>query len=104
MSQIIAMANQLQEAEKTIHKLTRALDAQSSLVVQQTTLTSQGGAPAALESTWEPRGSATRPPDETVPAEPTSEELLSNLSLDGHGKVCGAVVLCPIARHSAHWQ
>lgn len=86
MSQVIAMANRLQEAEQTILRLKEALEAGSSPALQQTDFANPSASPA-LEARKERRNNPTQQPGQTFFKEPTSEELLSDLSLDEHGKV-----------------
>ncbi|KAL2867481.1 Zn(II)2Cys6 transcription factor [Aspergillus lucknowensis] len=86
MSQIVAMANRLQEAEQTILRLQKALETQSS-----PNSTGTGEEPSGVSPSSETRSGSggdsahTRPRNQSN--EPTSEELLSDLSLDGHGKI-----------------
>ena len=86
MSQIISMANRLQEAEQTILQLSKDLERGSSPLYNQTAL---ANATASPEHEIQPqhREDITRHRVHIPLNEPTSEELLSNLSLDEHGKV-----------------
>ena len=86
MSQIIAMANRLQEAEQTILRLKGALEAASPPTVQQTA-SANPSASSVSETQPERMDNRTRHQDQILSKEPTSEELLSDLSLDEYGKV-----------------
>jgi hypothetical protein len=86
MSQIIAMANRLQEAEKTIIRLKEALETGSSPALQQTDFSNPSASPA-LEARTVSRNNPTQLQGQIFSKEPTSEELLLDLSLDEHGKV-----------------
>lgn len=86
MSQVIAMANRLQEAEQTILRLKEALETGSSRVLQQSDFANPIASPA-LEARAERRNNPTQHQGQILTKEPTSEELLSDLSLDEHGKV-----------------
>jgi hypothetical protein len=100
MTQIVAMARRLQDAERTIRELRRALDDRSSLQARQSAqLDPFGGAvhrihtlpvhpPAPMHVTPEARRSHSVPQSRVSSREPFTEELLSDLSLDENGKVC----------------
>ncbi|KAL2815054.1 fungal-specific transcription factor domain-containing protein [Aspergillus cavernicola] len=85
MSQIIAMANRLQEAEQTILKLKKALETEPSPVYHPTTA-NQSVSPASEGHLGHP-GNSTQHRARSSSTEPTSEELLADLSRDEHGKI-----------------
>lgn len=94
MSQIVAMAKRLQEAEQTIIELRNALEARPSPEHQtprMSDLTSNiSGTSSEFAKAELVLGSqeGRLPRQARSPSkEPTSEELLSDLSLDEHGKV-----------------
>lgn len=86
MSQIISMANRLQEAEQTILQLKKELERESSPLYNQTALVNPT---ASSEHEVQPRHSENIDQHRVhiLSNEPSSEELLSDLSLDEHGKV-----------------
>lgn len=102
MSQIVSMARRLQEAEQTVAELRRALDSRPAQpqTIQNPTCPADpsadmstagepsrhgpvipGGAPGRMNGLIRHQG---RSPSK----EPLSEEFLSDLSLDEHGKAC----------------
>jgi hypothetical protein len=81
MSQVIAMAKRLQEAEETVLELKKALDSRS--VTRQNQLPPRQGGVDPVH----PSIGAFEPVHKETSKESTSEELLSDLSLDEHGKV-----------------
>lgn len=92
MSQIVAMAKRLQDAEQTIEELRRSLDERSlhdsrtSFSNDQTILGVQEGDNDAIADRSHNRPSpplAVRSPSK----EPTPKDMLSELSLDENGKV-----------------
>jgi hypothetical protein len=101
MTQIVAMAKRLQDAERTIRELTRALDERSLQQVRQSALPdpfgesipppssaqAQARAPAPRHPAPEQRRSVSQAQSRGSSKEAFSEELLSDLSLDEHGKV-----------------
>lgn len=89
MSQIIAMANRLQEAEQTIAELKKVLETESSPGYRGTS-PNRSNVPA-LESHVEIEDNGVQDRADSVSAELTSGELLSDLSLNEHGKVCGSI-------------
>lgn len=97
MSQIVGMAKRLQEAEATIVELRRALDQMASDPKRPTTSsdslgghTSAAQAPGSLPGTYIDTSPATYALSRSVAKsrESTTEELLSDLSLDASGKIC----------------
>lgn len=96
MSQIVGMAKRLQEAEATIVELRRALDQMASDPKRPTTSsdslgghTSAAQASGSLPGTYIDTSHATYALGRSVAKsrESTTEELLSDLSLDASGKV-----------------
>ena len=94
MSQIIAMAKRLQEAEQSVFELKKALDSKPSPPPSQSidditpTMTRRGSEHSSIGDLHSVRReSFVRPQGRSPSKEPTSEELLSDLSLDEHGKV-----------------
>lgn len=86
MSQIISMASRLQEAEQTILQLRKDLERESAPLYNQTALVN---ATASPEHEVQPQHRDNIAQHRVhIPSNgPTSEELLSDLSLDEHGKV-----------------
>ncbi|KAL4751810.1 hypothetical protein BDW72DRAFT_192670 [Aspergillus terricola var. indicus] len=87
ISQIVAVAKRLQEAEQTILKLQQALEAQSSPGSNGTNLESPDGASPRSDTLLSTAGTSARIGPRNLSNEPASEELLSDLSLDEHGKI-----------------
>ena len=94
MSQIVAMAKRLQEAEQAVLDLKRALDAKPSIASSDLaddftpTVTRRGSEQSSVGDLKSVRReSFVRAQGRSPSKEPTSEELLSDLSLDEHGKV-----------------
>ncbi|KAL3428886.1 fungal-specific transcription factor domain-containing protein [Aspergillus tetrazonus] len=86
MSQIVAMAKSLQDAEQTILRLQQALEAQSP-DSNGTNLESPDNASPRFEARLGTGGSSAHMRPRNLSNEPASEELLSDLSLDEHGKI-----------------
>lgn len=95
MSQIIAMARRLQEAEETIAELKSTIAARQpqlqhiSASVDPTDISvvgEQSGGNPTPSSSLDIRHSFDRPQGRSPSKEPLSGELLSDLSLDEHGK------------------
>lgn len=86
MSQIVAMAKSLQDAEQTILRLQQALEAQSP-DSNGTNLESPDSSSPRFEARLGTGGSSAHMRPRNPSNEPASEELLSDLSLDEHGKV-----------------
>jgi hypothetical protein len=86
MSQIISMANRLQEAEQTILQLRKDLERGSSPLYNQTALANTTASPEH-EVQPQHREDIAQHRVHIPLNESTSEELLSDLSLDEHGKV-----------------
>jgi hypothetical protein len=95
MSQIIAMARRLQEAEETIAELKSAIAARppqpqnvgASVDPTDIPVVGERSRGYALpSSSLDIRHNFDRPPGRSPSKEPLSEELLSDLSLDEHGK------------------
>lgn len=93
MSQIVAMASRLQEAEQMILQLKKQLEMESEPVSKQPGSANVTTSPAS-ESRLEHRATRAQPHVRSLSNEPTSEELLSDLSLDEHGKVSGFCMAC----------
>ncbi|KAL4757111.1 uncharacterized protein BDW70DRAFT_163858 [Aspergillus foveolatus] len=86
MSQIVAMAKRLQEAEQTILRLQQALEAQSP-DSNGTNIDSPDSASPRFEARLGIGGNSARMRPRNPSNEPGSEELLSDLSLDEHGMI-----------------
>ncbi len=82
MSQVIAMARRLQEAEQTIADLRKALEVKAPHHAHVNGTVNMEGSDGSLG-----RRHTAQLVMRSPPREPTSEELLSDLSLDGNGKV-----------------
>lgn len=113
MSQIVGMAKRLQEAEATIVELRRALDQMASDPKRPTTSsdslgghTSAAQAPGSLPGTYIDTSPATYALSRSVAKsrESTTEELLSDLSLDASGKVGSFDMAVDFKRSNAHQQ
>ncbi len=96
MSQIIAMANRLQEAEQTIVELKRMLETETSPGHRGTA--ADRNRTTELEPHVEVEDNSVQDRANSVSAEFTSGELLSDLSLDEHGKVGGSTTSFIVSR------
>jgi len=92
MSQIMAMAKRLQDAEQTVADLRRALEVRGQSHSRNVASSSASDSPMETNAASDPGHVPQRRHTSQVivrspSREPTSEEMLSDLSLDSNGRV-----------------